>query len=103
MRLFGLPAALANYALVGWLLGTQNARAPMAILLTTNLLNVPLTVLFVLAFDWALSGGTGIHPRRMEWRAARAVSCPPRSRCARANQWPALSLVELAAVAVSQP
>jgi len=56
MRLFGLPAALANYALVGWLLGTQNARAPMAILLTTNLLNVPLTLLFVLGFDWGVVG-----------------------------------------------
>ena len=56
MRLFGLPAALANYALVGWLLGTQNARAPMAILLTTNLFNVPLTVLFVLVFDWGVVG-----------------------------------------------
>src|SRR5437868_1075174 len=34
VRLFGLPAALATYALVGWFLGTQNARAPLAILLT---------------------------------------------------------------------
>lgn len=56
IRLLGLPAALANYALVGWLLGTQNARAPMAILLTTNLLNVPLTLLFVLGFDWGVAG-----------------------------------------------
>jgi MATE family multidrug resistance protein len=39
-RLLGLPAALASYALVGWFLGTQNARAPLAILLTTNLLNI---------------------------------------------------------------
>lgn len=56
LRLLGLPAALANYALVGWLLGTQNARAPMAILLTTNLLNIPLTLLFVLGFDWGVAG-----------------------------------------------
>ncbi|MDC6700734.1 MATE family efflux transporter, partial [Leclercia adecarboxylata] len=41
-RLFGLPAALASYALIGWFLGTQNARAPLAILLTTNLINVAL-------------------------------------------------------------
>jgi MATE family multidrug resistance protein len=26
--LLGLPAALASYALVGWFLDTQNARAP---------------------------------------------------------------------------
>ena len=47
-RLFGLPAALASYALVGWFLGTQNARAPLAILLSTNLVNIALNLWFVL-------------------------------------------------------
>ena len=50
-RLFGLPAALASYALVGWFLGTQNARAPLAILLTTNLVNIALNLWFVLGLD----------------------------------------------------
>ena len=56
IRLFGLPAALASYALIGWLLGTQNARAPLAMLLTTNLLNVALVVAFVLGLDWGVAG-----------------------------------------------
>ncbi|MGB4072353.1 MATE family efflux transporter [Pseudomonas sp.] len=56
IRLFGLPAALASYALVGWLLGTQNARGPLALLLTTNLLNVALDLLFVLGLDWGVAG-----------------------------------------------
>ncbi|WP_312936784.1 MATE family efflux transporter [Pseudomonas sp.] len=55
-RLFGLPAALASYALVGWFLGTQNARAPLAILLTTNLLNIALNLWFVLGLDWGVVG-----------------------------------------------
>lgn len=55
-RLFGLPAALASYALIGWLLGTQNARGPLAILLTTNLLNVGLDLWFVLGLDWGVLG-----------------------------------------------
>ncbi|MGH8804712.1 MAG: MATE family efflux transporter [Polaromonas sp.] len=55
-RLFGLPAALASYALVGWFLGTQNARAPLAILLTTNLINVALALWFVLGLDWGVLG-----------------------------------------------
>lgn len=55
-RLFGLPAALASYALVGWFLGTQNARAPLAILLTTNLVNIALNLWFVLGLDWAVVG-----------------------------------------------
>ncbi len=55
-RLFGLPAALACYALVGWFLGTQNARAPLAILLTTNLMNIALNLWFVLGLDWGVVG-----------------------------------------------
>lgn len=55
-RLLGLPAALASYALIGWFLGTQNARAPLAILLTTNLLNVALDLWFVLGLDWGVAG-----------------------------------------------
>ncbi|WP_085582680.1 MULTISPECIES: MATE family efflux transporter [unclassified Pseudomonas] len=55
-RLFGLPAALATYALVGWFLGTQNARAPLAILLTTNLINIVLNLWFVIGLDWGVAG-----------------------------------------------
>ncbi|WP_426142899.1 MATE family efflux transporter [Pseudomonas sp. DWP3-1-2] len=55
-RLFGLPAALAGYALVGWFLGTQNARAPLAILLTTNLVNITLNLWFVIGLDWGVVG-----------------------------------------------
>ena len=55
-RLFGLPAALASYALVGWFLGTQNARAPLAILLTTNLVNIALNLWFVIGLDWGVVG-----------------------------------------------
>jgi MATE family multidrug resistance protein len=55
-RLLGLPAALASYALVGWFLGLQNARAPLAILLTTNLVNVALNLWFVLGLDWGVVG-----------------------------------------------
>lgn len=55
-RLFGLPATLASYALVGWFLGTQNARAPLAILLTNNLVNIALNLWFVLGLEWGVAG-----------------------------------------------
>ncbi|MGH8346193.1 MAG: MATE family efflux transporter, partial [Pseudomonas sp.] len=55
-RLFGLPAALASYALVGWFLGTQKARAPLAILLSTNLDNIALNLWFVLGLEWGVVG-----------------------------------------------
>lgn len=93
IRLLGLPAALASYALIGWLLGTQNARAPLAMLLTTNLLNGGLVVAFVLGLDWGVAGAAGAsaiaewsgallglalarrrlreHPGRIDWAALR--------------------------------
>ncbi len=68
-RLFGLPAALASFALVGWFLGTQNARAPLAILLTTNLLNIALNLWFVLGLDWGVVGSARASVVA-EWSAA---------------------------------
>ncbi|HET7300053.1 MAG TPA: MATE family efflux transporter [Oleiagrimonas sp.] len=56
LRLLALPAALANYALTGWLLGTQNARAALGVLLVTNLVNIVLNLLFVFGFGWAVDG-----------------------------------------------
>ena len=56
VRLLGLPAALASHALVGWFLGTQNARAPLALLLTTNLCNIVLSLWFVLGLQWGVVG-----------------------------------------------
>ena len=68
-RLLGLPAALASHALVGWFLGTQNARAPLAILLTTNLLNIALNLWFVLGLDWGVLGSARASVIA-EWSAA---------------------------------
>lgn len=56
VRLLGLPAALGGFALVGWFLGTQNARAPLAMLLLTNALNIVLNLWFVLGLGWGVVG-----------------------------------------------
>ena len=37
-------------------MGAQNARAPLAILLTTNLMNIALNLWFVLGLDWGVVG-----------------------------------------------
>ncbi|MBD1601506.1 MATE family efflux transporter [Pseudomonas typographi] len=55
-RLLALPATLANYALVGWFLGTQNARAPLCVMLITNALNIVLNLWFVLGLDLGVVG-----------------------------------------------
>jgi multidrug resistance protein, MATE family len=56
IRLLGAPAGLANMVFLGWLLGLQNARGPMALLIVTNTLNIALDLLFVLGFGWAVRG-----------------------------------------------
>lgn len=56
VRLLGLPAALGNYALMGWFLGGQDARVPMRILIVTNLANIALNLLFVFGFGWGVPG-----------------------------------------------
>ncbi|PSW04952.1 MATE family efflux transporter DinF [Photobacterium lipolyticum] len=56
IRIWGAPAALANFVIMGWLLGTQNARSPMWLLIATNLVNIILDVLFVLGFGWKVQG-----------------------------------------------
>ena len=56
IRIWGAPAALANFVIMGWLLGTQNAKLPMWLLIVTNIVNIGLDVLFVLGFGWKVQG-----------------------------------------------
>ncbi len=56
IRAWGAPAALANFVLLGWLLGTQNAKAPMWMVIIVNSVNIFFDVLFVLVFDWKVNG-----------------------------------------------
>lgn len=55
-RAWSAPASLMNFVLLGWLLGTQNAKAPMWMVIITNLTNIGLDVLFVLGFGWEVRG-----------------------------------------------
>ena len=56
IRIWGLPAALSNLVILGWLLGNHKAKAVMWLLITTNLINLSLDLLFVLVFNWQVQG-----------------------------------------------
>ena len=56
IRIWSAPGTLANYALIGWFLGLQNARVPLAIFLTINLTNIVLDLLFVLVLGMHVDG-----------------------------------------------
>ena len=54
--IWGAPAVLAGMALMGWLLGMQNAAATLTMAVTTNIVNVALDFLFVFGLDMNVRG-----------------------------------------------
>lgn len=56
VRVFSAPASLANFVIIGWLLGMQNARGPLALTLATNAANIVLDLLFVLVLGMRVRG-----------------------------------------------
>jgi MATE family multidrug resistance protein len=56
IRIFGAPAVLCNYALLGWFLGNQNTRIPLLLLLVTNIANMLLDVLAVYGLGMHAAG-----------------------------------------------
>ncbi len=55
-RIWGAPAALSIYVILGWFLGQQNTRATLYVQLWMNGLNIVLDVLFVVGFGWGVFG-----------------------------------------------
>jgi MATE family multidrug resistance protein len=56
IRIWSAPGTLANFALIGWFIGLQNARVPLLIFLTINLTNIVLDLLFVIVFGMKVDG-----------------------------------------------
>ena len=56
IRIWSAPGTLANFVLIGWFLGLQNARVPLYIFLTINLTNIVLDLFFVLQLGMKVDG-----------------------------------------------
>ena len=56
IRIWGLPAALANLVILGWLLGNHKAKIVMWLVIATNLINLVLDLIFVMGFSWQVKG-----------------------------------------------
>ncbi|MEE3235801.1 MAG: MATE family efflux transporter, partial [Pseudomonadota bacterium] len=56
IRIWSAPATLANYVLIGWFLGLQNARVPLIIVLAINVTNIILDLVFVLLLGMTVDG-----------------------------------------------
>jgi MATE family multidrug resistance protein len=56
IRAWSAPASLCNFVLIGWLLGMQNARGPLAMMLSINLTNITLDLIFVVGLEMTVEG-----------------------------------------------
>jgi MATE family multidrug resistance protein len=56
IRIWSAPGTLANYVLIGWFIGLQNARVPLYIFLTINISNIILDLFFVLGLGMKVDG-----------------------------------------------
>ena len=56
IRIWAAPATLGLYALYGWFLGMQNAKPPMIIAISINVINIILNFVFVYWFNMTSNG-----------------------------------------------
>lgn len=56
IRILGAPAALANFALIGFAIGTHNTRVPLKMTLLMHSSNVLLDILLVQVWHWDVRG-----------------------------------------------
>jgi MATE family multidrug resistance protein len=56
IRIWSSPLALANYVVLGWLIGQARATLALTTQVTINVINMVATVLLVLVFDLGISG-----------------------------------------------
>ena len=88
IRIWSAPASLANYTILGYLLGRQRARAALLLQAAINVVNVLVALALVLGLHWGVAGiatatlsaewagclmglaillTSGIHPRHLRW------------------------------------
>lgn len=56
IRIWSAPAALANFAMLGWFIGRGRAGTALLLQLLLNVTNAALDALFVLGFGWGVEG-----------------------------------------------
>ena len=56
IRIFAAPVTLANYVVLGWLVGQARARLALGLQIAINVVNMATTVLLVLVAGWGIAG-----------------------------------------------
>ena len=56
VRIWSAPCALANFVVLGWLVGIARAGVALALQIVINVVNMAMTVLLVLVLDYGIAG-----------------------------------------------
>src|SRR5580698_5538270 len=56
IRIWSAPLALANYVVLGWLIGQARARMALGVQIAINVINMAATAALVLVFDFGIAG-----------------------------------------------
>jgi MATE family multidrug resistance protein len=95
IRIWSAPGTLANYVMIGWFLGLQNARVPLLIFLTINLTNIALDLLFVIGFGMKVDGVALASVIAEYAGLAVALGFATRELRRRAGHWPVEKFVRI--------
>lgn len=90
IRIWSAPAALANYALLGWFIGLGRARVALLLQVLLNGLNAILDAWFVLGLGWGVAG-VALGTLVAEFAAAAAGLILAARVLTRSGGWPALA------------
>lgn len=103
IRILSAPAAIAVYGITGWLIGQERTRAVLSVQVLTNGVNIGLSALFVLGFDWGIEG-VAVATVIAEWMgfALALVMCRAALKRPAMRDWPTVlertALMRMAAV-----
>ena len=103
IRIWSAPLALANYVVLGWLIGQARATLALGVQIAINLINMAATLLLVLTLDLGIAGaamaaliaealglliGVAIAHASRAGSFAAVAGHPVRPRHARCECWP---------------
>ena len=95
IRIWSAPGTLANFVMIGWFLGLQNARVPLLIFLTINLTNIALDLLFVIGLGMKVDGVAMASVIAEYSGLAVALFFASRELRRRSGHWPVATFVRI--------
>ena len=99
IRIWSAPGTLANFVMIGWFIGLQNARVPLLIFLTINTTNIVLDLLFVVGLGMKVDG-VALASVIAEYTALLvALGFAARELKRREGHWPLARLLNIKAYA----